>query len=187
MEALEVRHSLPIRMSIRLLSRVLHSPVVKSWRQQRKATLKRYSHCMLSYMVWWRSSRFFQVSLELGGKSPHIIFESADLEQGINKSHLLDDTENHSVIDCLTISRELGRTWYPLQHRSGLHSRIASLCTREHLWQVHGFADSKGQVVEGHTRVWWGCGRRSGGMSITLLISSNNPSLRSLLTAFAGV
>ncbi len=30
-----------------------------------------------------RSLRLFQVSLELGGKSPHIIFESADLDQGM--------------------------------------------------------------------------------------------------------
>lgn len=29
-----------------------------------------------------------QVSLELGGKSPHLIFESADLEQGEKSIHL---------------------------------------------------------------------------------------------------
>jgi aldehyde dehydrogenase (NAD+) len=29
-----------------------------------------------------------KVSLELGGKSPHLVFESADLEQGSRISHL---------------------------------------------------------------------------------------------------
>lgn len=36
------------------------------------------------YPSWLMSESFGQVSLELGGKSPHIIFESADLDQAAN-------------------------------------------------------------------------------------------------------
>ena len=59
------------------------------------------------------NSNLKKVSLELGGKSPHIIFESANIEQGleydtINLSRHL--TCNHEFL----VSCKLGRVGYPL-------------------------------------------------------------------------
>jgi len=55
-----------------------------------------------------------QVSLELGGKSPNIVFESADLEQG-RSAHLGRTSEDPGLVKLTVhhsvIQRLLGQHW----------------------------------------------------------------------------
>lgn len=67
-----------------------------------KSNLKKVcQHLLLSFRDY-RNLRHLQVSLELGGKSPHLVFESADLEQG-------------KYYSCLSIMLLLRQRLYSLQ------------------------------------------------------------------------
>ena len=93
-------------------------------------------------------SNLKKVSLELGGKSPQLIFESADLDQGASSVSgcspppvpLNTTADTPSV--AATASRELGCVRYPVQHRPGLHRGLARLRPGHHLRQVYRGAPS---------------------------------------------
>ena len=70
------------------------------------------SACLLTRTLIWLMR---QVSLELGGKSPQIIFESADLDQGGRGLLVCCFLSGESEL--LLRSRELGRAGHPVQHR----------------------------------------------------------------------
>jgi acyl-CoA reductase-like NAD-dependent aldehyde dehydrogenase len=65
-------------------------------------------------------SNLKKVTLELGGKSPHLIFESCDMDQGRFAALAVDQIH-------YSYSRELGGSWNLLQFRSGLHCWLAGL------------------------------------------------------------
>jgi aldehyde dehydrogenase (NAD+) len=75
-------------------------------------------------------SNLKRVSLELGGKSPHIIFESADLEQG------LIEIVTISVLFTTIQSRKVGSLGYLVQLGTRLHSWLSALRAGFYLRQV---------------------------------------------------
>lgn len=84
-----------------------------------------------------------QVSLELGGKSAHIIFESADLNQGARIITAL--RPSFTSLTSASLSRHhveyssccLGCSWFLIQYWSRLHGRNKTVRSGNHLRQVH--------------------------------------------------
>jgi hypothetical protein len=83
---LEVQRCLLTLTSIRSHSQGRPSLAGRLWRPPPNPTSRRYAQTFL--LILSQCSCSLQVSLELGGKSPHLIFESADLDQAANWSAL---------------------------------------------------------------------------------------------------
>ena len=69
-------------------------------------------------------SNLKKVSLELGGKSPHLIFESADLDQGEYQDRRRSLPFPHLVTSC-----KLGHLWYYVEHRPRLYRWLSVICS----------------------------------------------------------